>query len=103
MTIEFHLLEYKQRELEYLQSFGDHPISPFTRNSLVEFSIPNDVDGYADDPITDDLITDVFLGFSDHMRQSEEYMRTLTGLQFLQTIHVLAIELTCSFRFMLIS
>jgi hypothetical protein len=80
--LELHLLEYKQRELEYLQFFGHRRVSPFQTVSLKAFSSPFDVEGYADDSITDDLVTDLFLEFSERSRQieSEKYVRTLTGV-----------------------
>jgi hypothetical protein len=80
--LELHLLEYKQRELEYLQFFGHRHVSPFQTVSLKAFSSPFDVEGYADNSITDDLVTDLFLEFSERSRQieSEKYVRTLTGV-----------------------
>ena len=47
----------------------------------MEFSSPYDLEGYGDDSITDDLITDVFLEFSERTQkdESDSYMRTLTG------------------------
>jgi hypothetical protein len=46
---------------------------------LKEFSDPCEPDGYNDKPITDDLISDVYLAFSNQTRSSEsqEYLRTL--------------------------
>jgi hypothetical protein len=68
--------------LEYLQFFERRRISPFQPVSLMAFSSPFDVEQYADDSITDDLVTDLFLEFSERTRQieSEKYVRTLTGV-----------------------
>ena len=78
---ELHLLEYKQGFLEYLQSFQQCHISPFETMPLLEFSSPYDTEGYAYDSITDDLITDLFLEFSEWTQKDEsnEYMQTFTG------------------------
>ena len=47
------------------------------------FSLPYDLDGYADVSISGDLITDVFLEFSNRTRkeESQKYLRTLTGME----------------------
>lgn len=82
---ELHLFEYHQAKLEYLQYFAFQTkkqqstlASPPT---LSRFSDPGKADGYNDKSITDDLITDIYLGFSDQTRraESQEYLRTLTG------------------------
>jgi hypothetical protein len=67
--------------LDYLQHFARRWVSPLRVQNLSKFSGPHDVDGYADRPITDDTITDLFLEFSERTRQreSENYLRTLTG------------------------
>jgi hypothetical protein len=48
---------------------------------LMEFSGPWDANGYNDGCITDDLVTDIYVSFSDQTRKSEsqELLRTLTG------------------------
>jgi hypothetical protein len=53
----------------------------FQSNPLKAFSKPYDMDGYADNYITDDLITDLYLDFSERTWriESEKYLRTLTG------------------------
>jgi hypothetical protein len=83
---ELHLLEYKQRMLEYVQRLGvetDKPqhITPFHRSKTKAFSGPYDENGYNDDSISDDLITDAYLEFSAHTRiiESEAYARVLSG------------------------
>lgn len=49
---------------------------------LQSFSAPNDPAGYNDKSITDDLISDVFLQFSNRTRLEEcsKYLRTLSGM-----------------------
>ena len=79
---ELHLLEYKQKMLEYLQHAQHRRrVSPFGLASLEAFSGPYALDGYADTSITDDLITDVYLEFGERTRkiESERHIRTLTG------------------------
>jgi hypothetical protein len=78
---ELHLLKYKQTMLEYLQHFQRRRVSPLKPLILKEFSSPHDADGYADGCITDDLITDLYLEFSERTRKEESsnYLRTLTG------------------------
>jgi hypothetical protein len=81
---ELHLFEYHQTKLEYLQYFAFHAKkqqSTIVSPTLSRFSDPDKVDGYNDKSITDDLITDIYLGFSDQTRrtESQEYIRTLTG------------------------
>ncbi|THH15644.1 hypothetical protein EW146_g4880 [Bondarzewia mesenterica] len=79
---QLHLLEYQQLVLEYLNSFESRPASMFKPCPLEEFSGPRADAGYADVPITDDFITDVFLEFSERTRKAEsgEYLRTLSGI-----------------------
>jgi hypothetical protein len=78
---ELHLLEYKQKMLEYVRNAGHRRISPFNVLPLTEFSGPYDMEGYADCSITHDLITEVFLEFTERTRkhESENYLRTVTG------------------------
>jgi hypothetical protein len=76
------MLEYHQAKLDYLRCFAvrkqQTSLLPAT---LKRFSDPAKADGYNDRPITDDLITDIYLGFSKQTRcdESQEYLRTLTG------------------------
>jgi hypothetical protein len=78
---ELHLLKYHKRVLEYLQYFKSIPDGRFVPPQLKSFSDPTDKHGYNDDPISDDVITEVFLEFSNRTRneESDEYLRTLTG------------------------
>src|SRR5438477_12260814 len=78
---ELHLLEYKQRMLKYIENATHRRVSPFEIEPLVPFSAPCDKLGYADNPISDDLISDVYLEFSEYTRkfESEAYLQTLTG------------------------
>ncbi|KAK6969492.1 hypothetical protein R3P38DRAFT_3500892 [Favolaschia claudopus] len=83
---QLHLLEYKQRELEYLEAFRTRFIPTLnfgaTAIPLQEFSAPHDTSGYNDESITDDLITDTFIEFTDRTRAAEcsKYLRTLTAI-----------------------
>jgi hypothetical protein len=84
IDLELHLLEYKQRMLEYVQRVKtDKPqhITPFQLSKIKAFSGPYDPDGYNDDSISDDLITDAYLEFCAHTRiiESEAYARILSG------------------------
>ncbi|RDB21084.1 hypothetical protein Hypma_011838 [Hypsizygus marmoreus] len=78
---QLHLLEYAQAHLEYLTYFelrktGIRPVT-----GLKEFSVPDVKEGYNDQSITHDMITDVYLDFITRTRQAEsmEYLRTLSG------------------------
>ncbi|KAJ7615765.1 hypothetical protein DFH06DRAFT_1365836 [Mycena polygramma] len=80
---QFHLLEYKQRHLEYLNAFKRCPVPVMGPPCVLEsFSIPDDPDGYNDKSITDDQITDIFLQFSNRTRLEEcsRYLRTLSAI-----------------------
>ncbi|KAK7027758.1 hypothetical protein R3P38DRAFT_3190841 [Favolaschia claudopus] len=85
-TSELHLLEYKQRELEYLEAYRTRFIPTFNFGSatdpIQEFSAPYSIDGYNDESITDDLITDTFIEFTDRTRAVEcsKYLRTLKAI-----------------------
>lgn len=85
---EFHLLEYRQRFLEYLEyyatAYNEVSGSYFKAKSsvpLAQFSRPDDENAYGDSTITHDLITEVYLEFSHKTRgpESTKYLRTLTG------------------------
>ena len=80
-ALELHLLEYKQKMLEYLRCLETRHVSDFRPNPLQPFSTPFDTKGYDDHCITDDLITDLFLEFSERTRkkESEEFQCTLSG------------------------
>ncbi|KAJ7607603.1 hypothetical protein DFH06DRAFT_1486459 [Mycena polygramma] len=80
---QFHLLEYKQRHLEYLNAFKRCPVPVLGPPCVLEsFSIPESPDGYNDKSITDDQITDIFLQFSNRTRLEEcsKYLRTLSAI-----------------------
>ncbi|KAA1474099.1 hypothetical protein DENSPDRAFT_852057 [Dentipellis sp. KUC8613] len=83
---QLHLFEYHQQRYTYLKHYEAQLARP---NSLVnpppleQFSKPGDnTAGYDPTSITDDLVTDVYLEFSQNTRraESEAYMRTLTGI-----------------------
>jgi hypothetical protein len=73
---ELHLLEFHRRFFEYLQYFQLRPDSPLTPLQLEIFS-----NGDIDKTISDKLITEVFLMYSQQTGkpESERYLRTLTG------------------------
>ncbi|KAJ6460701.1 hypothetical protein C8R47DRAFT_1226202 [Mycena vitilis] len=80
---QLHLLEYKQRHLEYLRAFEARTVPGIGDPSpLTAFSAHNDSTGYNGKSITDDLITDVFLEFCNRTRIEEcsRYLRTLTAI-----------------------
>ncbi|KAJ6502910.1 hypothetical protein C8R47DRAFT_1251855 [Mycena vitilis] len=81
---QLHLLEYKQRHLEYLRAFETRivPALGGDPTPLESFSAPYDQTEYNDKSITDDLITDVFLEFSNRTRIEEcgKYLRTLVAI-----------------------
>lgn len=82
VSTELHLLEYRQRMLEYLLYFKSGQQNRMTeRNSVRPFSSPTDENGYGDSFITNDLITDLYLDFIAKGRKSEsiEYAQTRTG------------------------
>lgn len=67
--------------LEYLSYFNLARPNPFNQTYLQKFSAPMDEDGYGDSPITNDLITDIYLEFIMKTRQEEsvEYCKTREG------------------------
>lgn len=79
---ELHLLEYHQTHLEYLRKLKQRGAS-IQGCPVQEFSHPNDSEGYGDNPISSDLITDVIKVYSGRTREEEsaEYIRSLTGIE----------------------
>jgi len=80
---ELHLLEYHKEVLEYLEISQSLPSCQLEGPVKLEpFSEPNDKCGYNDSPISDDMITEVFVEFSERTRreESDEYIRTRTGM-----------------------
>ena len=78
---ELHLLRYRQKMLEYLQNIQSRHTTTFRSDPLMPFSSPFDPEGYADNSITHDLITELFLMFHERGRkkESDDYLKTLTG------------------------
>lgn len=71
------------RRLEYLQYFTIRRTHAFANDvGLQAFSEPEDVTGYGNLPITDDLISDIYLNFVEHTREPEcsQYMKTRPGM-----------------------
>ncbi|KAJ7165980.1 hypothetical protein C8R46DRAFT_1219750 [Mycena filopes] len=81
---QLHLLEYKQRHLEYLNAFKTRLVPRMGRDNcqLRVFSAPDDAAGYNDKSITDDLISTIFLAFSARTRIKEcaQYLRNLSAV-----------------------
>jgi hypothetical protein len=67
--------------LEYLQNVQSRHISIFRPDPLLPFSDPFNPEGYADNSITHDLITELFLIFHERTRkkESDDFLKTLTG------------------------
>lgn len=69
-------------QLEYLCYFGIHKQqTSIVPTVLRDFLDPYKPDGYNDKPITDNLITDIYLAFSNQTwsSESQEYLWTLGG------------------------
>lgn len=81
---ELHLVEYHTSKLEFLQAYEiRQKQTSLVGTKFKEFSGPWDPNGYNDKSITDDLITDIFIDFSERTRsgESQDYLKTLTGEQ----------------------
>ena len=80
--LELHLLDYHKKVLEYLNVFESLPDTRLDPLPLKNFSKPHDKQGFNSNSISDDMVTEVFLGFSEKTRneESDEYTRTLTGM-----------------------
>ncbi|KAJ7037697.1 hypothetical protein C8F04DRAFT_1328715 [Mycena alexandri] len=80
---QLHLLEYKQRHMEYVTAFKAR-VTPRLNDSspLESFSTPDNATGYNNKSITDDLITDIYLEFCHQTRIEEcsRYLRTLKAI-----------------------
>jgi hypothetical protein len=76
---ELHLLEHHKRHLEYLQYFELRPHTPFAPLKLKLFASESLAHPKS---ISADTITELFTEFSNQTRkvESENYLRTLTGL-----------------------
>jgi hypothetical protein len=68
---ELHLLKYKQKMLKYLQYAQYYCVSLFEVALLEAFSELSAPDCSADMPISNDLMTDVYLEFSECTQQIE--------------------------------
>lgn len=81
ISTELHLFEYKKRHLEYLEFYRLRGPTPLQPVALQSFSEPYNAKGYDDQSITDDMITEILLGYHEKTRggESAEYMSTLTG------------------------
>ena len=84
MSAEFHLLEHRQLFLKYLQAFASCCIFPYDPLNLEPFCSSEGHDsgyGYDDKSISEDMVSEVYLEYSNRTRkpESEGYLRTLTG------------------------
>lgn len=73
--------------LGYLQNLkSQQRTSFFKRLTLEPYSNPGNPEGYADTSIMDDMITHVYLEFSECSREqeSQKYLCTLTGVSSLK-------------------
>ncbi|THH23139.1 hypothetical protein EUX98_g8034 [Antrodiella citrinella] len=79
---QLHLYHYFQRQREYLELFREvHcSVEDSTKKPAI-FSAPEDLDGYDDSCISDDIVTELYLNFVRNSRESESsrYLRTRTG------------------------
>ncbi|KAJ3477525.1 hypothetical protein NLI96_g10403 [Meripilus lineatus] len=79
---QLHLLEYKERMLEYLVFFKVRSMQiSAAAPRLHPYSEPYDENGYRDQSITADMISEVYQGFGERSRRDEsiKYTRTLDG------------------------
>jgi hypothetical protein len=77
---ELHILEYFKRKHEYLEAFERRRPCFFRQSDVLEpFSDPYDV--YNSKSISDEMITEIYLEFSNRTRkaESDSYLRTRTG------------------------
>jgi hypothetical protein len=81
LLAELHLLEYQQQMLEYLTAFGGRRPNMFQPLALQKFSGWDNPDGYDDDSMTHEMITDIYLEFVKKTRERESslYCKTRTG------------------------
>jgi hypothetical protein len=81
MIPELHLQEYFRDKFAYLQAFEQRPLNPFCPLKLMAFSNPCDVNGYDSKSISDEMITEAYLEYSNRTRriESKAYLRTRTG------------------------
>ncbi|KAI6009042.1 Septin-domain-containing protein [Pisolithus marmoratus] len=87
---QLHLLEYQRWKLEYLDQLQHQCSKPKTvaayfgrsNHLLTMFSPFVNLQGYAGRPITDEMVSEVYLSFVSKTRQqeSESYLRTLTAV-----------------------
>jgi hypothetical protein len=78
---ELHILEYFKKKQAYLKAFERHRPSIFNPVKLNAFSDPGDVHGYDMKSVTDEMITEIYLEFSNQTRklESDMYLCTRTG------------------------
>jgi hypothetical protein len=77
--LELHLLEYHKKEWEYLEHYCMLADNRLDYVPLRPFSKPADKIGYDDAPISNEVITEVYMEFIKQTRkaESEAYMCTL--------------------------
>lgn len=90
---EWHLLEFHRRRFEYyttLEAILSRPsVLPIT---ILPFSDPDDPLGYNDTSITHDLITDVYILFSNNTRRAE-------SSQYLRSLPIKTLSIDATFKF----
>ncbi|KAI0685123.1 hypothetical protein BC835DRAFT_1421556 [Cytidiella melzeri] len=99
---QLHLLQYHQKQLEYLQ-FVEEVVSPLQKDSsqsklvfshqftVHPFSAPRNPKGYSDNVISHDMVTEVYAHFGSlRLQESSKYMQTLeaASLSFDHTFRV---------------
>lgn len=90
---EFHLIEYHRRRLEYYRNVEETLSRPSVITiSVVRFSEPFDMNGYAASPISDDLLSDVYAMFSDRTRRDE-------SSRYLRSLPVQTLSIDATFKF----
>ncbi len=81
-NLKLHLLEYNQWVLHYMEYYISRikEVSLF-RSVLYPFSVPDDVSGYNNSIITNNVVAEVYTSFCEWTRTEESiaYLRILTG------------------------
>jgi hypothetical protein len=81
-SAELHLQEYFRDKYAYLQAFSCQQFSLFHPTlELKAFSDPCDKSGYDGRSISDEMVTEAYIEYSDKTRKAESdaYLRTKTG------------------------
>jgi hypothetical protein len=79
---ELHILEYFKQKNGYLEAFEQRQPCFFRQLDILEpFSDLCDASGYNNKSITDEMITEIYLEFSNRTQKakSDSYLHTRTG------------------------